>query len=873
MKQRLPAASKQSGVALILFLVALIMAAGYAFYRSSNVGALRIQQDAKLAATLARAKEALIARAVTDANRPGSLPCPDTAGNGNADLFVGAAAGQCPRYVGWLPWVTLDLPELTDDTGTRLWYVLTPELRDDDSAQPINSDRTLTLKLDGTADSVAALIIAARAPLAGQTRPSNNSADYLDGENGNGDDNTYISGPPSPAFNDMVVAITRQELMAAVEKRIANELRTCLEQHATNTADNPAQTYPWPAPLSNNIYKGVAKSLFGMVPSTQPGSSPDELLQKSLSDLKNSEIALNSASTATDQLAALQQIQKAASYARTLFDRLYILAADLVLNANAASSSFNTANATISPILANRRTFRAGSSAIPTAIASALPSLAALRTSLANSGFDTFLHELETQNSSLNTSIATAAANPSATNFGSLQTQANLLKRETLGTVYTPNPELASLITTAANAATAAVNAAAAAKASPSDTALANLAIASAKNLFTADQVLAQTIKTSRLTIDPAEAAYTADVAQNALTALSANVTKETTDALLASLESASKLTTSVATGSVAVLTARTSALNTLQTAIAATKSGNDAPLIQSASTAAIADLRTLVTAMENNGDNILLETLENIATQLEPSAQTKPATLTAGRGLLATVNTVKSWSAIVSAYAEDIAQRSRKGTSALGDSNTSAYTESRQLLSSIDGSTGSIAKLEAYINAPTDTTKQSEAITALAATQAQLANTISTANQLDTLLESGLAQAAMPTRWYGEACAPLNPPTGSDTWWVSNEWRKFFFYQISDRVRPALGKLTVNGSGAYRVVVIGAGSVLNGQDTTRNTRKATHFLEGINADTNAPATPGAPSTPGARDGDAQNPPPAFLSGPVSAIFNDRLAY
>ena len=77
MTRRQPRLGRQSGIALVALLVLLIMAGAYAFYRNANVGTGRIQQDAKLAATLARAKEALIARAVTDANRPGSLPCPD----------------------------------------------------------------------------------------------------------------------------------------------------------------------------------------------------------------------------------------------------------------------------------------------------------------------------------------------------------------------------------------------------------------------------------------------------------------------------------------------------------------------------------------------------------------------------------------------------------------------------------------------------------------------------------------------------------------------------------------------------------------------------------------------------------------------------
>ncbi|HYO28810.1 MAG TPA: hypothetical protein VER68_11065, partial [Azonexus sp.] len=325
---------KESGIALVALLVLLIMAGAYAFYRYANVVGGRIQQEAKLAATLARAKEALIARAVTDANRPGSLPCPDLItnnvglsnfpGDGKADMFT---LTQCPSYVGWLPWVTLDLPELSDDTGTRLWYALSPELRDDDSAQPINSDRALAQQLDGAAD-IAAVIIASRAAIGSQARPSNTPSDYLDGGNGNGDDRIYISGPQGPAFNDMVVAITRQELMAAVEKRVASEVKACLEQHAAS-AVNTERTYPWPAPLSNSTFRGTAGSLFGQVPATQPSAGPENLLKQTTSAVTNAKLALASAATATDQMAALVAVSEAVTSARVLYDKLYGVASAL----------------------------------------------------------------------------------------------------------------------------------------------------------------------------------------------------------------------------------------------------------------------------------------------------------------------------------------------------------------------------------------------------------------------------------------------------------------------------------------------------------------------------------------------------------------
>lgn len=861
MKHPPSTARKQSGVALILFLVALILAGSYAFYRSSNIGLGRNQQDAKLVTTLARAKEALIAYAVTDDKRPGRMLCPDVIGDGISPILTrddcnGWVSGGSDVYSGWLPWKTLDLADSTDNNGTKFQYAVSRFFGGDRKTPALNSDTATSLRfgvpIGSASNDVVAVIIATRGA--------------LDTRNADGDEYYFTGTSQSSDDNDVIAVITRQELMAAVEKRIANELRTCLEQHSANKTDNPGQTYPWPAPLSNDIFKGSAKSLFGMVPSTQPGSSPDELLQKSVSDLNSAKLALESASTATAQLAAVQQIQEVTSYARALFDRLYVVATDLVSKANSTASAFNLVDASVSPILTDNTAFKAGSTAIPAAIASTLPSLSALQESLANSGFDTFLHELETQNSSLNALIATATQSPSAINFSALQTQANLLKRETLGTVYTPNWELSNLLTVATNAATTAVNAAKAAKALPSDTTLANLAINSATDLTTANKMLAQTIKASRLTIDPGEVSYIADVANSALTAFAANSSTDTTSTLLTSLESANALVTSVTTGSNTVLATRTSAISTLQTSINATKTGNNVSLIQSASATAIANLRTLVIAMENNGDNILLETLVLIATQLQTGAQAPPATLTAGRGLLATVNDVKSWADIISAHAEDIARKSRKGTSAVGDSDTSAYTAARQLLSSIDGSTGSITKLEAHINAPTDATKQSEAVAALTETQSQLAKTIGTANQLDPLLESGLAQAIMPTRWYGKACTQWKPPTGSDTWWVSNEWAKFFFYQISDRVRATTGKLTVNdGAGSYRVVVLSAGRSLSTQPIVR--KKVGDFLEGINAD------PRAPPAKSSRDDDAQHPVTNFSSAPVSATFNDRLAY
>lgn len=221
---------RQRGFALIA-IFSIVGVIGLFFVVSAlSSNQLHSKRNATTAAALAQAKEALIGRAVADINRPGSLPCPDLMtnipgnnipGDGKADMLVG---NDCPSYVGWLPWQTLGLPDLRDDAGERLWYALSRSLRDDNSAQPINSSTAGNLSLDSTSQ-VAAIIFAPGMPLSGQSRPSTNVSDYLDGTNAIPNQVNYVSGPPGASFNDRALALTRDELFQAVGRRVLAEVR------------------------------------------------------------------------------------------------------------------------------------------------------------------------------------------------------------------------------------------------------------------------------------------------------------------------------------------------------------------------------------------------------------------------------------------------------------------------------------------------------------------------------------------------------------------------------------------------------------------------------------------------------------------------
>ena len=223
---------QQQGAALLLFAVLLLVVSTTAFFTYFDSAQFRKLQDNKTAEVLVIAKEALMGRALTDLERPGSLPCPDNTGNGSSELFAG---NHCPSYVGWFPWRTLGTGELLDGNGDRLWYALSRNHRDHPSAQPLNMDTIGSLSLDGVGDHVA-IIFSPGMPMNGQNRPSNQVQHYLDGENANGDD--LYTRLIQANLNDRTLTITRGEIMQKVAMRLlgtvkGSELEGLLAYYAT----------------------------------------------------------------------------------------------------------------------------------------------------------------------------------------------------------------------------------------------------------------------------------------------------------------------------------------------------------------------------------------------------------------------------------------------------------------------------------------------------------------------------------------------------------------------------------------------------------------------------------------------------------------
>ena len=229
---------------LVAALLLLVIGAAGLFASTVNGERLRLQRLDADRHVLARARQALIDRALTDRQRPGSLGCPDTDNDGASELGF-----PCGIVLGRLPWKTLDLPDLRDSAAERLWYAVSPSYLE--SAAPHNSDTPGQLVLDGRA-GIVALVIAPGPPRGAQTQRDvlpNDPAQYLEGANADG--NLEFTALTGAGGNDTVLAITVQEIMTGVHKRVLNEARNLLRNFLAQYSAAGFDSYPWLAPFDD----------------------------------------------------------------------------------------------------------------------------------------------------------------------------------------------------------------------------------------------------------------------------------------------------------------------------------------------------------------------------------------------------------------------------------------------------------------------------------------------------------------------------------------------------------------------------------------------------------------------------------------------
>lgn len=239
-----PMRARERGAALFLVLLLLLVGGGLVFVSQLKSASVELEAQAKTAAALAQAKQALLGHALLDPggtnSNPGRLPCPDQDNDGDSE----GAACAAP-YLGWFPWRTLGTGDLRDGSNERLWLIVDGAFRSGGGA--LNTTHEPTLTLDG--QPVVAILFAPGPVLnrLGQVRPVTGPfsavttyPNYLEGISAS--PVAVTTAPTSDTHNDRVLALTARELFTAVTQRMAREL---------------AQTNPPPYPAGT--FAGLAK--------------------------------------------------------------------------------------------------------------------------------------------------------------------------------------------------------------------------------------------------------------------------------------------------------------------------------------------------------------------------------------------------------------------------------------------------------------------------------------------------------------------------------------------------------------------------------------------------------------------------------------
>ena len=263
--------ARQRGAALLFVVLLLIVGIGLFVVNASQETVRAVQADRIVSETLGQVRDALVAYAAAHPSRPGALPCPDGDNNGDAD-GVDAVTGLCPTYLGRVPWRTLGLGDVRDDSAERFWYALSDNFRD---FVPISSDTQGNREVRTgpsatvTTTQAAAVVFAPGGAIGNQSRdvtpvlctttgtvlPRDRcAANYLEGIGATnnaaaGGTGPFIAGEPNATFNDRLVMVRVSDIMPLVERRVAGDMRRVYleyrEAARQGILSGGCNCYPW----------------------------------------------------------------------------------------------------------------------------------------------------------------------------------------------------------------------------------------------------------------------------------------------------------------------------------------------------------------------------------------------------------------------------------------------------------------------------------------------------------------------------------------------------------------------------------------------------------------------------------------------------
>jgi hypothetical protein len=268
----------QAGFSVMLALVIIALAVGSLAVTFLSTFGTKARSDRVTEAALAKAKDALIAYAASNAamknlTRYGALPCPDATNDGYYKPIDDTTGSNCKLWVGRLPWATLGLDDLRDGSGERLWYAISPSFQPNPlgtGVLPLNSDTPGQLTVTGIAPdtNVVAVIFAPGNPVGTQSRAPasvNDPLQYLEGTNATSTTN-FLAAEATTTFNDRLITIRPAEIFRLIEKQVGPALRPLLTQYYTDWGRYPFAV-PFGDPSTSN-FRGAINTYEGLLPVT-----------------------------------------------------------------------------------------------------------------------------------------------------------------------------------------------------------------------------------------------------------------------------------------------------------------------------------------------------------------------------------------------------------------------------------------------------------------------------------------------------------------------------------------------------------------------------------------------------------------------------
>jgi hypothetical protein len=259
-----PLPDGQRGAALLLSVLLLLIGGVGLLLGARPENAHRLRDERAITAAMQSAKAELIGYAVGydrlysgSRTGPGHLPCPDADGDGSPDTPCGPnALGRLPRTAPSAA-ERIWLGDHGAGTGRQFWYAVADRFRNNPPEQKVNSNTGGPLAVDGVGGAIAVLIEPGGAG-AGQSRPSNQHADYLEGAD-------PAAGSYLTAGGDRVLAIHAREVVPLINARVAAEVVPLLRRYRADCGyypapvlfANPAAVTSFDSDVSGAVFEGL----------------------------------------------------------------------------------------------------------------------------------------------------------------------------------------------------------------------------------------------------------------------------------------------------------------------------------------------------------------------------------------------------------------------------------------------------------------------------------------------------------------------------------------------------------------------------------------------------------------------------------------